>query len=108
VIRCIHCLNSGMWPNEVCPRCLELLADLGEEAYVPPPPRPTRRASAPQPRPEPVRPFAPTAEDDAAYRDLLSRRSFEPFHRVRPKQLPSHARDLWGKAIDAEKRRPKP
>jgi hypothetical protein len=89
-------------PAEVCEACIALLSDLGEydDDYEPPPAPP----SQPAPRPRGTGRYEPTAEDDAAYRDLLARRSFEPFDQVRPKQLPSHATNRWGKAIASLKR----
>jgi hypothetical protein len=98
--RCIHCLAPVTPPAEVCESCVCLLDDLGEydDDYEPPP------SPVPPPQPRPPGRFQPTVEDDRQYRDLLARRSFEPFDQVRPKQLPSHATNRWGKAIASLKR----
>lgn len=69
--RCIHCLGRVEPPAEVCPACLDLLSDLGEE-------------DEPQPQPAPVNHtgrFEPTPEDWAAYRELSERGSFRPLTR---------------------------
>jgi len=93
--RCIHCLAPVNPPDEVCESCLDLLSDLGEDVVEPPP----------RPAPQPHQPFHPTAEDWAAYRTLSESGSFLPFDSIRPKQLPSHARNKWGKAIASTSRR---
>ena len=88
---CIHCNGPVTPPSEVCESCVELLSDLGEE-------------DEPQPRPAPVvahkpGPFEPSQADVQAYSVMSERGAFRPFDQVRPKQLPSHARNRWGKAI---------
>ena len=95
--KCIHCLAPVTSPAEVCEACLDLLSDLGEE-------------DEPQPQPAPIvahrpGPFEPSPEDWAAYREMSERGAFKPLDQVRPKQLPSHARNRWGKAIASTLRR---
>jgi hypothetical protein len=95
--RCIHCLAPVTAPAEVCESCLELIADIGADDYVEPPPQPAPVNHTGR--------FEPSPEDWAAYRELSERGSFRPFDQVRPKQLPSHARNKWGKAIASTSRR---
>ncbi|HKM56588.1 MAG TPA: hypothetical protein VJY33_24500, partial [Isosphaeraceae bacterium] len=63
----------------------------------------------PPPRPAPVNRtgrFEPTQSDIQFYEELSQRGSFRPFTEVRPKERPGYSRGRWGKAIEAEKRRP--
>lgn len=88
-MKCCHCGTPGPSP---CPSCLELLSDLGEEP----------EELQPQPAPAVTHrggPFEPTQADIEAYETMSERGSFRPFTDVRPKQLPSHARNKWGRAI---------
>jgi|GEM_PF-2336683 hypothetical protein len=94
--RCIHCGSRVAAPIEVCESCLDLLSDLGEE-------------DEPQPQPAPIAPhrpgrFEPTQADIQAYCELSERGSFRPLGEIMPKARPSHARNKWGRAIEAEKR----
>ena len=100
--RCIHCGGRVQPPDQVCESCLELIADIGADDYVePPPPRP-----APQPAPD--RPYQPTQADIQAFSELSERGSFRPLTETLPRAKPYHARGRWGRAIEAEKRRPEP
>jgi len=99
--RCIHCLGRVEPPAEVCEACLDLLSDLGEDV-VEPPPQPARE-------PAPVNHtgrFEPTQADIQAYEELSQRGAFRPFDQVRAKEPPGHTRGRWGRAVEAEKRRP--
>jgi hypothetical protein len=95
--KCIHCLAPVIPPAEVCPACIDLLSDLGDDLVVEPPPRPAPVNHTGR--------FEPAPEDWAAYRELSERGSFRSFDQVRPKQLPSHATNRWGKAIASWSRR---
>jgi hypothetical protein len=94
--RCCHCLAVGL--GNPCPDCEALMADLGDPDEPPPQPQPA-------PRPRRTGPFQTSREDDAAYRDLLARRSFEPLNQVKPKAPPSWSKSKWGKAVGTEWRK---
>jgi hypothetical protein len=91
--RCIHCLRPGPSP---CRQCLELIADIGADDYVEPPPRPAPVIHTGR--------FEPSQADVQAYCELSERGAFRPFDQVRPKQLPHHVTNRWGKAIASLKR----
>lgn len=95
--RCIHCLAPVIPPAEVCEACLELIADIGADDYVEPPPRPAPVNHTGR--------FEPTPEDWEAYRELSERGAFRPLSEIRPKQLPHHATNRWGRAVSAAKKR---
>ena len=89
--------------DELYQGCEDTSLAHGSRADVEPPPQPAPAGHTGR--------FEPAAEDWAAYRELSERGSFRPFDQIRPKQLPSHARDRWGRAIAAhqavQRRRPR-
>lgn len=94
--RCIHCGGGVAPPVQVCQACVDLLSDLGEDVVDPPPqPAPVNHTGR----------FEPSQADVQAYCELSERGAFKPFDQVRPKQLPHHATNRWGKAIASWSRR---
>jgi len=69
--KCPHCTSPVSRPGEVCPACVELLADLGDDVE----PAPQR---APQPAPRPKWPFHPTPQEEREYVAMRLRGAFRP------------------------------